>query len=262
MSIDLLPGPSEILIIADSTRESRVDCGGSLAQAEHGKGARFFVTDSEQLSVQVEAEVQRSALSFPAAVPCRRARRFQHVGPSPGDKWTTQSPSQTNMPPSTFRRHTEIPPRSRRSSAPAERSSLVPTRRWLRGISLPGPSHTLPTGGAGKSFPGLTVDMFQRRTSIVELDEQSCARRSGIIPGLQRSGRTGCAPGGPERSDSSRSRTAAMSAGPHPRSGGEPRSRLHLPRPLRPLLQVVKHLPGFRARRGRLRLRGSHNPPG
>jgi histidinol dehydrogenase len=26
----------------------------------------------------------------------------------------------------------------------------------------------LPTGGAGASFPGLTVDQFQRRTSVVE----------------------------------------------------------------------------------------------
>ena len=33
-----------------------------------------------------------------------------------------------------------------------------------------GPSHTLPTGGAGKSFAGLTVDQFQRRTSVVEYD--------------------------------------------------------------------------------------------
>jgi histidinol dehydrogenase len=31
-----------------------------------------------------------------------------------------------------------------------------------------GPSHTLPTGGAGASFAGLTVDQFQRRTSVVE----------------------------------------------------------------------------------------------
>jgi histidinol dehydrogenase len=31
-----------------------------------------------------------------------------------------------------------------------------------------GPSHTLPTGGGGASFAGLTVDQFQRRTSTVE----------------------------------------------------------------------------------------------
>jgi len=36
------------------------------------------------------------------------------------------------------------------------------------GDYVAGPSHTLPTGGAGRSFAGLTVDQFQRRTSVVE----------------------------------------------------------------------------------------------
>jgi histidinol dehydrogenase len=35
------------------------------------------------------------------------------------------------------------------------------------GDYVAGPSHTLPTGGAGASFAGLTVDQFQRRTSVV-----------------------------------------------------------------------------------------------
>ena len=41
------------------------------------------------------------------------------------------------------------------------------------GDFLAGPSHELPTGGAGKSFAGLTVDQFQRRTSMVMYDEPS-----------------------------------------------------------------------------------------
>ena len=41
------------------------------------------------------------------------------------------------------------------------------------GDFLAGPSHTLPTGGAGKSFAGLTVDQFQRRTSLIRFDENS-----------------------------------------------------------------------------------------
>jgi histidinol dehydrogenase len=36
------------------------------------------------------------------------------------------------------------------------------------GDYVAGPSHVLPTGGAGRSFAGLTVDQFQRRTSVVE----------------------------------------------------------------------------------------------
>jgi len=51
------------------------------------------------------------------------------------------------------------------------------------GDFLAGPSHTLPTGGAGRSFAGLTVEMFQRRTSVVQLDPQSL-RKS--LPTIQK----------------------------------------------------------------------------
>ena len=49
------------------------------------------------------------------------------------------------------------------------------------GDFLAGPSHELPTGGAGKSFPGLTVDQFQRRTSIVRLDRAAIAKSAPIV---------------------------------------------------------------------------------
>ena len=49
------------------------------------------------------------------------------------------------------------------------------------GDFLAGPSHTLPTGGAGKSFPGLTADMFQRRTSIIRLNKESCTKSEPIV---------------------------------------------------------------------------------
>src|SRR4029450_10468072 len=52
------------------------------------------------------------------------------------------------------------------------------------GDFLAGPSHTLPTGGAGKSFPGLTVDQFQRRTSIVRLSQSSLRRSAPFIEKL------------------------------------------------------------------------------
>ena len=44
------------------------------------------------------------------------------------------------------------------------------------GDYVAGPSHTLPTGGAGASFAGLTVDQFQRRTSVVEYNRISLKR--------------------------------------------------------------------------------------
>src|SRR5205085_3280542 len=50
---------------------------------------------------------------------------------------------------------------------------LGPWSPTVLGDYVAGPSHTLPTGGAGKSFAGLTVDQFQRRTSLVEYNRHS-----------------------------------------------------------------------------------------
>lgn len=49
------------------------------------------------------------------------------------------------------------------------------------GDFLAGPSHTLPTGGAGRSFSGLRADQFQRRTSIVKMDRAAVEKSLSVI---------------------------------------------------------------------------------
>jgi histidinol dehydrogenase len=44
---------------------------------------------------------------------------------------------------------------------------LGPQTPTVLGDYVAGPSHTLPAGGTGASFAGLTVDQFQRRTSLI-----------------------------------------------------------------------------------------------
>jgi len=64
------------------------------------------------------------------------------------------------------------------------------------GDYVAGPSHTLPTGGAGACFAGLTVDQFQRRTSVVEYDRHSLKKslkfvqKFAAIEGLDAHGRS------------------------------------------------------------------------
>jgi histidinol dehydrogenase len=64
------------------------------------------------------------------------------------------------------------------------------------GDYVAGPSHELPTGGAGASFGGLTVDQFQRRTSVVEynraaLDKSlATVKKFAEIEGLDAHGRS------------------------------------------------------------------------
>ena len=64
------------------------------------------------------------------------------------------------------------------------------------GDYVAGPSHTLPTGGAWTSFAGLTVDQFQRRTSVVEYNRATltkalpAVRKFAELEGLAAHGRS------------------------------------------------------------------------
>jgi len=49
------------------------------------------------------------------------------------------------------------------------------------GHFVAGPAHVLPTGGAGKSFSGLTVDQFQRRTSYICYDRDALEKSVSIV---------------------------------------------------------------------------------
>ncbi|MCQ5273367.1 histidinol dehydrogenase, partial [Schaalia odontolytica] len=60
VAIDLLPGPSEVMVLADDTADAEFLAADLLAQGEHGPDSVVvFVTTSEALLEQVEAEVER-----------------------------------------------------------------------------------------------------------------------------------------------------------------------------------------------------------
>ena len=60
VSIDMIAGPSEILIVADASAEASHLAADLLSQAEHDKMASaVLVTDSEELAAKVSAELER-----------------------------------------------------------------------------------------------------------------------------------------------------------------------------------------------------------
>ncbi|MBO7304504.1 MAG: histidinol dehydrogenase [Clostridia bacterium] len=60
VSIDMIAGPSEILVVADSTCDARVVAADMLSQAEHDRMASaVLVTDSYKLAEEVSAELER-----------------------------------------------------------------------------------------------------------------------------------------------------------------------------------------------------------
>jgi len=68
VSIDMIAGPSEILVVADSTSNPKFVAADMLSQAEHDKMASaVLVTDSYELAEAVSAEIERQIPMLPRA---------------------------------------------------------------------------------------------------------------------------------------------------------------------------------------------------
>lgn len=177
ISIDLLPGPSEVLVLADDSAPAKFIAADLLAQAEHGSGYErvWLLTPSSKLLKAVEREIVRQ-------LPKLKRREFiQRALERNG--WLIQTATLDDAIALTNElapEHLEVMTRNPRNVAQRIRTAgaifLGPWSPTVLGDYVAGPSHTLPTGGAGLSFPGLTADMFQRRTSIVEYGRASLRR--------------------------------------------------------------------------------------
>lgn len=169
VSIDLLPGPSEVLVLADETAEPRFIAADMLAQAEHGSGHErvWLVTPSRKLLRAVERELKRQLKGLSRAEFIERA--LEDNGFLVQVRSQEEAIALANQ---VAPEHCEIMMRGARSISKqvvtAGAIFLGPNSPTVLGDYVAGPSHTLPTGGAGRSFAGLTVDQFQRRTSVVE----------------------------------------------------------------------------------------------
>ena len=68
VAIDMIAGPSEILIVADSASDARHIAADMLSQAEHDKlASAVLVTDSAELAQAVQAELEAQIPSLPRA---------------------------------------------------------------------------------------------------------------------------------------------------------------------------------------------------
>ncbi len=175
VAIDLLPGPSEVLIIADDSANAAFIAADMLAQAEHGSGHErvWLVTTSERILEEAQQEIARQSRMLSE----RREfidRALANAGVCVLVKDLKQAVAVAN---DFAPEHCEVMTKSAAKLVPQIKTAgaifLGPWSPTVVGDYLAGPSHTLPTGGAGKSFPGLTVDQFQRRTSVVELSRAS-----------------------------------------------------------------------------------------
>ena len=181
VAVDLLPGPSEIVVFADDSADPSFIAADLLAQAEHGPDSEIgLVTDSEALIEQVEAQIFLQSAFLTRQKPLRqviRRRCWLVLVEKLEDGIEIVNDFAPEHLSFVCRREKTLLPKIKTAGA-------IFVGNWSPvavGDFLAGPSHELPTGGAGKSFPGLTVDQFQRRTSIVKLDRESIRKSAHIV---------------------------------------------------------------------------------
>ena len=197
VAMDLLPGPSEVLVLADDSANPRFIAADMLAQAEHGSGHErvWLVTPSAKLIGAVQKEIGRQLPKLSRREFIERALK--------NNGWLIQVKSLEDgisLVNQIAPEHCEV--MVRKAEAAAKRITtagaifLGPYSPTVLGDYVAGPSHTLPTGGAGASFAGLTVDQFQRRTSVVEYNRASlkksleAVREFAALEGLDAHGRS------------------------------------------------------------------------
>jgi histidinol dehydrogenase len=181
VSIDLLPGPSEILILADASAKAAYIAADMLAQAEHGgDSAVGFLTTSSALleKVRVEIEKQTAQLSRSKIIKevLKSSTFLLHVK-SMGEGVAIVNAFAPEHLSLIVKEEDEVLAQIRTAGA----IYLGADSPVAVGDFLAGPSHTLPTGGAGRSFSGLRADQFQRRTSIVKMDKRAVGKSLSVI---------------------------------------------------------------------------------
>lgn len=181
VSIDLLPGPSEILILADKTGNPDYIAADMLAQAEHGGDSTVgFLTDSKALLRKVEKSIGKQLLTL------SRHKIIRDVLKTGTFLLHVKSFEEGVVISNAFcPEHLSLITSQERHWLPHIRTAgaiyLGNDSPVAVGDFLAGPSHTLPTGGAGRSFSGLRADQFQRRTSIVRLSRKSVAASLPVV---------------------------------------------------------------------------------
>lgn len=176
VSIDLLPGPSEILVLADKTGDAVCIAADLLAQAEHGGDSTVgFVTDSKRLLDEVLKEIETQAAALSRGEYIRQVLE-QSAFAVLVKKFKDGVAICNDFAPEHLSLICEDEAKRVKQIRTAGAIYLGNFSPVAVGDFLAGPSHTLPTGGAGRSFSGLRADQFQRRTSIVKMDAKSVRR--------------------------------------------------------------------------------------
>ncbi|MBI3803945.1 MAG: histidinol dehydrogenase [Nitrospirae bacterium] len=176
VDIDMIAGPSELLIIADDRANPTYVASDLLSQAEHDEEAVvIFVATSQKLVAKVEKEMKAQLARLPRKKIATMSLRQHGVTFIVPD--LKQAIALSN----------EIAPEhlSLFVSEPfAYLDQIVHAGSVFLGEQTPqalgdyiaGPNHVLPTGGTARFFSPLCVDDFVRRSSVISYSREALER--------------------------------------------------------------------------------------
>lgn len=196
VGIDMIAGPSEVLVIADSSANAAWVAADLLAQAEHGGGAQsILITTDQRLADVVEDEVWRQIDLLPRAEITREG--WEEFGAIITVASMAEAVELANRIAS---EHVEL--------AVDDPQSLLPKIRNAGAIFLGhhtpeaigdyvgGSNHVLPTARSARYASGLGVLDFMKRTSVLGCDPSSLAELAptaitlAMTEGLEAHGRS------------------------------------------------------------------------
>lgn len=170
LDIDMVAGPSEVLVIADQTADPKYIAADLLSQAEHDKlASAVLLTDSMELAQAVDGEIVRqtgylerseimeaSLRDFGCAIVCDSLDQCVALANEIAPE------------------HLEIVTEDPRALLPGIKNAgavfLGAYSPEPLGDYLAGPDHVLPTSGTARFFSPLSVDSFLKTMSIIEFD--------------------------------------------------------------------------------------------
>ncbi|MCP5432428.1 MAG: histidinol dehydrogenase [Alphaproteobacteria bacterium] len=177
VGIDMIAGPSEILVVADGTNDPGWIAADLLSQAEHDVSAQsLLITDDAAFAERVGRAVEAELTTLPRAEIARASWR-EHGAVILVSDLLAEAPALVDR---IAPEHLEIA-----TANPEELLALVRHAgaiflgRWTPeavGDYVGGPNHVLPTARSARFASGLSVLTFMKRTSILGCDADALGR--------------------------------------------------------------------------------------
>ena len=174
VGIDMLAGPSELVVLADDSADPATVAADLLAQAEHDPDALpVLVTTSEELAIAVEFEIGRQITGL-------ATRKVAEAGLENGFITVTADLERAvavcnRLAPEHLQVMTEDPETVAAKLDHWGGLFIGSGSAEVLGDYGAGPNHTLPTGGVARHRGGLSVFDFLRVRTWLEIEDPSAA---------------------------------------------------------------------------------------